>query len=94
MKLYKLDYDYKVIECEIIKETPKTYVYTLPGQIEGNTVRKIHIDKLMSGSLYSQVASSKESLKALLMEKVEDEILTAQKRVDAWKELENKFNKL
>lgn len=91
MKLYKLDYDYKVIECEVIKETAKTFVYTLPNQIEGNTVRKTAVDKLTSGSIYSQVATSKESLKAILIHKVNDEILTAQKRVDAWIELENKF---
>lgn len=87
MKLYKLDYDYKVIECEVIKETAKTFVYTLPNQIEGNTVRKTAVDKLTSGSIYSQVATSKESLKAIIIHKVDDEILTAQKRVDAWIEL-------
>ena len=94
MKLYKLDYDYKVIECEVIKETAKTFVYTLPGQIVGNTIRKTVVDKLTSGSIYSQVATSKESLKSILIQAVENEIEAAQKRVDAWKELENKFDKL
>ena len=94
MKLYKLDYNYKVIECDVIKETGKTFVYVLPNEIEGNTVRKVNIDKLTSGSLYSQVATSKELLKSILIQKVDDEILTAQKRLNAWKELENKFNNL
>ena len=88
MKLYKLDYNDKVIEFKVIKETAKTYKYKDVTEL---TVKKSNLNKLTSGNIYGQVATSKEKLKSILIQAAENEIEAAKKRVKWWKELENKF---
>ena len=95
MVLYKVNYNDEIIELNVIKETPKTLVYTLPNEITGNTLRKADIDEVRGKSIDSQVATSKAILKHLVNKIYDADILFAKKRYEKLKENKNRIlNKL
>lgn len=85
MKLYKLDYNDNIIELEVIKETPKTLVYTCSDSTISWTIRKSDIDKSLN-NLYSLIATSPTRLKNIISEVFDTDIAYAKGRYEGLKE--------
>ena len=62
MKLYKFNYHNEIEECEVVKETKKTFVYCHPNREERWTVFKNSLDKPMNYTSRNVVATSREKL--------------------------------
>lgn len=94
MKLYKLNYRNEIVELNVLKETDKTYVYTYPNKITGNTIRKKEVDVCTGKPYYHQIATTKAKLLQIAMEIIDDDITSAKKHVESLTELKTEVSQL
>ena len=62
MKLYKFNYHNEIEECEVVKETKRTYIYHLPYSKIDFTILKKELDAPIGARSRDVVATSREKL--------------------------------
>lgn len=92
-KLYKFDFAKRICECEVVKETAKTYKYRFTNETSIWTVYKIDVDA-MEDDARKLIASSKQSLIDLAIKSVDYQIRNHQIKIKRLQEEKQNYNKI
>ena len=94
MKLYRFNYGNEILECHILKETKKAFVYRLPNSEEDCTVLKKHLDAPTGWASKTIVATSREKLIESGISVVDSNIEFYKKTIKRLQEEKNSILKL
>lgn len=92
MKLYKFNYNNEIMECEIVKETKRTYVYNLPYSKIDFTILKKELDAPIGARYRDVVATSREKLIEISLLIVDVNIEFYRNKIERLKEEKRSIN--
>ena len=94
MKLYRFNFRMEIMECEIVKETKRTYIYHLPYSEVNFTILKKDLDAPNGITPRNIVATSREKLIEVGVLVANDNIAFHKKQMEKLQEEKNNILKL